>query len=74
MLSVEESFAHPHARERAMFVHLNRVPHPAPAPRFSRTPGAIQGPAAKPGEGGLEALGRGIGRRRLLPARKSAIG
>lgn len=56
VLTVEESLTHPHARERGMFVDVGGVQHPAPAPRFSRTPGAIQGPAAKPGEGGLEAL------------------
>ncbi|MEQ1492447.1 MAG: CaiB/BaiF CoA-transferase family protein, partial [Terricaulis sp.] len=58
VLAVEESVVHPHARARAMFVDIAGVPHPAPAPRFSRTPGAIQGPAAKPGEGGLDALRR----------------
>lgn len=58
VLTVEESLVHPHARARAMFVDIGGVPHPAPAPRFSRTPGAIQRPAAKPGEGGLEALRR----------------
>jgi alpha-methylacyl-CoA racemase len=32
------------------------TPHPAPAPRFSRTPGAITRPAAKPGENTEEIL------------------
>lgn len=58
VLTVEESIAHPHARERSMFVDVAGVALPAPAPRFSRTPGAIQGAAAKPNEGGREALAR----------------
>lgn len=58
VLTVEESLVHPHARARSMFADIAGVSHPAPAPRFSRTPGAIQGPACKPGEGGLEALRR----------------
>ena len=32
------------------------VPQPAPAPRFSRTPSAIQRPPASPGEHTEEAL------------------
>lgn len=58
VLTVEESIVHPHARTRAMFVDVDGIAQPAPAPRFSRTPGAIQGPAAKPNEGGREALAR----------------
>lgn len=58
VLTVEESLVHPHARARNMFVEIAGVRHPAPAPRFSRTAGAIQGAAAEPGEGGLEALRR----------------
>lgn len=56
VLSVEDAVTHPHARARGMFVDVAGVAQPAPAPRFSRTPGEIQGPAAKPGEGGREAL------------------
>lgn len=58
VLTVEESVVHPHAQTRAMFPSIAGVAQPAPAPRFSRTPGAIQRPAAKPGDGGLEALRR----------------
>jgi alpha-methylacyl-CoA racemase len=32
------------------------LPQPAPAPRFSRTPGAIQGPPAWPGQHTDDAL------------------
>jgi alpha-methylacyl-CoA racemase len=58
VLSVEEATHEPHAIAREMFSEIDGVSHPAPAPRFSRTPGAVQGPMAKPGEGGREALAR----------------
>jgi len=58
VLSVEESVNESHAEARGMFVNIAGVRQPAPAPRFSRTPGAIQSPAAQPGEGGRAALRR----------------
>lgn len=62
VLTVEESVVHPHALARNMYVDVAGVAHPAPAPRFSRSPGALQGAAAAPGEGGMEALRRwGVG-------------
>jgi len=39
--------AHPHNRARNTFVELEGIRQPAPAPRFSRTPSRIQGPAPK---------------------------
>ncbi len=50
VLSLHEAPTHPHLRARNTFVELDGVVQPAPAPRFSRTPGAIQGPPACPGE------------------------
>jgi alpha-methylacyl-CoA racemase len=44
VLSIAEAPAHPHNAARKTFVDLDGVPQPAPAPRFSATPGAIQGP------------------------------
>src|SRR5579863_9392322 len=44
VLSMAEAPAHPHNRHRGTFVAENGVIQPAPAPRFSRTPGAIQRP------------------------------
>jgi alpha-methylacyl-CoA racemase len=38
-----EAAQHPHNVERGIFVELGGVPQPAPAPRFGRTPGAVQG-------------------------------
>jgi alpha-methylacyl-CoA racemase len=56
VLSMEEAPRHPHNRQRATFVEENGVIHPAPAPRFSRTPSAIQRPPARTGEHTEEAL------------------
>ena len=44
VLSPAEAPEHPHNRERATFVTSGGVLQPAPAPRFSRTPSAIQRP------------------------------
>jgi alpha-methylacyl-CoA racemase len=50
VLSLAEAPQHPHLRARATFVEVDGVVQPAPAARFSRTPGAIQRPPARPGE------------------------
>ncbi|MDE2465972.1 MAG: CoA transferase [Alphaproteobacteria bacterium] len=44
VLSLAEAPAHPHNRARDAFVEVAGVTQPAPAPRFSRTPGRVQGP------------------------------
>ncbi|WP_250516891.1 CaiB/BaiF CoA-transferase family protein [Caballeronia sp. INDeC2] len=50
VLSMAEAPNHPHLRARETFVVNDGVTQPAPAPRFSRTPGAIQRPPPSPGE------------------------
>jgi alpha-methylacyl-CoA racemase len=45
VLSLTEAPGHPHNLAREAFVEIDGVPQPAPAPRFSRTPGTVQGPA-----------------------------
>ena len=50
VLSIDEAVAHPHNRARQTFVEVEGVPQPAPAPRFSRTTVAVQGPPPKAGE------------------------
>src|ERR1700722_14355713 len=45
VLSLAEAPSHPHNVGRETFVEVDGVTQPAPAPRFSATPGAIQGPA-----------------------------
>jgi alpha-methylacyl-CoA racemase len=58
VLTLSEAPAHPHLRARDSYLELDGIVQPAPAPRFSRTPGAVQRAAPKPGEGGREALER----------------
>ncbi|MEO1028507.1 MAG: CaiB/BaiF CoA-transferase family protein [Pseudomonadota bacterium] len=45
VLSLAEAPAHPHNQARGTFVEYEGVVQPAPAPRFSKTPGEIQGAA-----------------------------
>jgi alpha-methylacyl-CoA racemase len=45
VLSMSEAIHHPHNVARGTFVLHSGFVQPAPAPRFSRTPGAIQGSA-----------------------------
>ena len=56
VLSMSEAYAHPHNVARGTFVSVADVPQPGPAPRFSRTPGAISRPPAHPGQHTDEAL------------------
>lgn len=56
VLSLQEAPNHPHNRERGTFVEIDGVIQPAPAPRFTRTPSAIQRPPAAPGQHTDEAL------------------
>jgi alpha-methylacyl-CoA racemase len=44
ILNMDEAPRHPHNAARKTFVEIDGVTQPAPAPRFSATPGAIQGP------------------------------
>ena len=50
VLSMAEAPQHPHNVERGTFVELDGVVQPAPAPRFSATPGAVQRPPAHAGQ------------------------
>lgn len=56
VLSVEEAAGDSHNAERRVLIDYEGVTQPAPAPRFSRTPGAIQRPAAAPGQHTDQAL------------------
>ena len=60
VLSFAEAQQHPHNRARNAYVEVDGVTQPAPAPRFSVTPGEVRSPPA--GIGGdtnalLEAAG-----------------
>ncbi len=56
VLDTQHATDHPHMKARGVFVEVEGVRQAAPAPRFSRTPGAIQGAAPKPGEHTEEVL------------------
>ena len=50
VLTMTEAAEHPHLKARNTIVEDHGVMQPAPAPRFSRTPGSIQRPPAWPGQ------------------------
>jgi alpha-methylacyl-CoA racemase len=50
VLTMREAAEHPHLRARATIVERDGVPQPAPAPRFSATPAALDRPPAAPGQ------------------------
>jgi alpha-methylacyl-CoA racemase len=56
VLSMGEAPAHTHMAARKVFMDYAGVVQPAPAPRFSRTPGTIRRAPPQRGEGGIEAL------------------
>ncbi|MDP3633590.1 CaiB/BaiF CoA-transferase family protein [Phenylobacterium sp.] len=56
VLDLDEAPKHPHNVARQTFVEVAGVIQPAPAPRFSATPGAIQGPPPAIGAHDTEAL------------------
>jgi alpha-methylacyl-CoA racemase len=56
VLSPWEAHEHPHNVHRGTFVEVDGVIQPGPAPRFSRTPGAVSRPASPPGRDTDEAL------------------
>jgi alpha-methylacyl-CoA racemase len=56
VMDLDEAPKHPHNAARQTFVEVAGVTQPAPAPRFSATPGAIQGPPPPIGAHDREAL------------------
>jgi alpha-methylacyl-CoA racemase len=57
VLSLGEAPSHPHNAHRGTFVASAGVVQPAPAPRFSRTPGTIDRPPPRAGQHTDEVLG-----------------
>jgi alpha-methylacyl-CoA racemase len=57
VLTMAEAPHHPHNAHRATFAEVAGVVQPAPAPRFSRTPGAITSPPPHAGQHTGEGLG-----------------
>ncbi|MCY3829452.1 MAG: CaiB/BaiF CoA-transferase family protein [Rhodospirillaceae bacterium] len=56
ILDLDEAPGHPHMKARGTFAEIDGVVQPAPAPRFSRTPGAVRRPPSPPGADTDEAL------------------
>ncbi|MBV8032707.1 MAG: CoA transferase [Betaproteobacteria bacterium] len=56
VLSFSEAKADAHNRARGSFVSVDGLEQPAPAPRFSATPGGVRRPPPERGEGGGRAL------------------
>ena len=48
VLTMDECITHPLAVEREIFAHRDGVIEPAPAPKFSRTPGEIRNAPVDP--------------------------
>lgn len=49
VLTMNEARIHPHNVARGTFTEVDSAPQPAPAPRFSRTPGAVERAPVVPG-------------------------
>jgi len=49
VLTMSEARVHPHNVARETFIEIDGAPQPAPAPRFSRTPGGVRNPPVVPG-------------------------
>jgi alpha-methylacyl-CoA racemase len=56
VLTFSEARAYPHNAQRGTFTRVGKVEQPSPAPRLSRTPGAIRNAPPERGEGGAQAL------------------
>ncbi len=56
VLEPTEAPNHPHAKHRKAFTEVAGIIQPAPAPRFSRTESAIQGPPAHAGQHSADLL------------------
>jgi alpha-methylacyl-CoA racemase len=70
VLTMSEAARDDHNVARGTFVEVDGVPQPAPSPRFSRTPGAIQGPPTWPGQHTDEALADwGVAKERIAELR-----
>jgi alpha-methylacyl-CoA racemase len=61
VLTMSEALEHPHNIARGSFVEVAGLPQPAPAPRFSRTPGEVQRPPAHSGQHTDEILADWLG-------------
>jgi alpha-methylacyl-CoA racemase len=61
VLTTDQAAVHPHLEARQTFVAVDGITQPAPAPRFSRTPGRVQGGAPAVGAHSRAALAEWAG-------------
>jgi alpha-methylacyl-CoA racemase len=61
VLTMDEAAQHPHNVERQTFIEVAGITQPAPAPRFDRTPPAVQRPPAHTGQHTDEVLADWLG-------------
>jgi alpha-methylacyl-CoA racemase len=61
ILTMSEALDHPHNVARESFIEVAGLKQPAPAPRFSRTPGEVQRPPAHSGQHTDEILADWLG-------------
>ncbi|MEW6019203.1 MAG: CaiB/BaiF CoA-transferase family protein [Pseudomonadota bacterium] len=72
VLDMDEAPLHPHNAARKTFIEVSGVVQPAPAPRFSATPGAVQGPPPAIGAHDEEALSEwGFSQQAIAALRQS---
>jgi len=75
VLTFAEARRDPHNAARRNFVKVAGVEQPAPAPRFSRTPGAVRHAPPERGEGGRQALmDWGLGEDEIARLRALGLG
>ena len=72
VLTMSEAFTDDHMRARGTFIERDGIPQPAPAPRFSRTPGVVEQGPSWPGQHTDEALAEwGVPKERIAELRAS---
>ena len=72
VLSMDEAPQHPHIAQRGTFTEVAGLVQPAPAPRFSRTPGEVSRPPAHAGQHTDEVLADwGVSAERIAELRQS---
>jgi alpha-methylacyl-CoA racemase len=75
VLSWSEARRDPHNVARGSFLEVAKVVQPSPAPRYSRTPGAVRRAPPERGEGGAQALQEwGFSRAELDTLRSRGLG
>jgi alpha-methylacyl-CoA racemase len=73
VLDLDEAEREPHLRERGTYTRAWGVTQPAPAPRFSETPGRIGGPPPRPGQHTGEVLREwGVPAAATIPPERTA--